>query len=202
MSTDSHATVSDVAAFVMDHGAMAKELLFGDNELPGLTKAERQAIERIEGHLEATWLGILCGSREATWALASGRSKLGKNLRKSKRRDSTIWMKDSVEMPLVLDSSWRATCGVSLAVWAPNPKYALRVWVWTQARYRDVARDATQGIAMKPLYNNGSLQWHDLGTPKAGDRYEDLAQAAAEALWALAEPVGHAVLKARPRKPG
>ena len=200
MSAESDATVSDVAAFVMANGAMAQELLFGDNELPGLSKAERKAIERVEEHLEATWLGILCGSREAAWTLAGGRSKLGKNLRKSKRRDSTIWKRDSVEMPLVADSSWYATCGVSLAVWAPESKYSLRPWVWTQARYRGSARDATRHIASRVVYRHGLLQWFDLGTPKAGDRFEDLAKKAAEGLWTLAEPVGNAVLKARNSK--
>ena len=197
MSTDPADRVSDVAAFVMKHGAMAEELLFGDTELPGLTDAERRAIERVEEHLEATWLGILRGCREETWALAGGRSKLGKTLRKSKRRDSTIWKRDSVEMPLVADSSWLASCGVTLAVWAPESKYVLRPWVWTQARFRDLARDATRAVSGLEVRRNGALQWVDLGTPKEGDRFEDLSKRAAEVLWTLAEPVGRAVLGAR-----
>lgn len=189
--------VSDVAAFVMDNGALAEELLFGDTELPGLSKAEHAAIERVEDHLEHTWLGILCASREAVWSMAGGRSKLGKALRTRKRRDATIWKRDGVEMPLVVDPSWRATCGVSLEVWAPNPRYALRAWVWTQAGFRDAARDATRGIPKLKVHGNGPLQWLDFGTPKAGDRYEDLARTAAEGLWSLAQPIGTAVLNAR-----
>lgn len=195
MSRDSDAAVSDVAAFVMENGALAEELLFGDTELPGLTDAERAAIERVHDHLEDTWVDILVGGREALWKLAGGRTKLGRALRTSKSRPSTIWSNDQVEMPLVLGRSWRASCGIQLNVWAPNPRYSLRAWVWTQAGYRDVARDAARRLPA--VHWNGRIHWLDFGTPKTGARYEDLAQTAARGLWSLAEPIGTAVLSAR-----
>jgi hypothetical protein len=199
MTDDPHAVISDVAAFVMKNGALAEELVFGETELPGLTVAERKAVQRVEEHLQATWLAILVGSRDAVWSLVGGRSKLGRTLRKNKRRDATIWKERSVSMPLVADSAWRATCGVALTVWAPNPQYALRTWVWTQASYRDVARDATRGIAKTHINSNGTLQWFDLGTPEEGERIDELAQKAARAMWTLAEPIGQAVAQARAR---
>ena len=194
----SGSAVSDVAAFVMDNGALAEELLFGDTDLPGVSDPERAAIERVQDHLEETWCGILIGCRDALWKQAGGRSKLGKTLRLSPARRSTIWSNDQVEMPLVRGKSSQATCGFLLAVWAPNPRYALRGWVWTQAGFRDVARDAAHGLP--GVQGDGLIHWRDFGTPKTGDRYEDLAQTAAEGLWSLAEPIGTAVLNARSNK--
>jgi len=188
--------VSDVAAFVMKNGELAEELLFGEDELPGLTPAERAALERVDGHLEEVWTDILVGCREAAWKL-SGRTALGKTMQLSPNRRSRIWDK-GVEMPLVTGRSWEASCGFNLEVWGGETHYALRGWVWTQARYREVARGAVASV--KGLHWDGRIHWLVFGTPKAGDTYEDLATTAAQGLWSIARPIGNAVRTSRRKK--
>ncbi len=188
--------VSDVAAFVMANGSLAEELLRGEDELPGISKEEREALDRVMDHLEETWTDILLECRGTLWKLSS-RTALGKTLRQSPNRRSRIWER-GVEMPLVVGRSWEASCGFNLEVWEGNPKYALRGWVWTQARYRDAARNAVAGV--KGLYWNGRTHWLDFGTPKAGESFSAMAAEAAQGLWVITRPIGEAVHANRRKK--
>ena len=182
--------ISDVAAFVIRNGAMAEALLFGD-EIPGLTVTERDALNRVESHLEQTWVGLLDACREALWVQAKGH-RLRRMMGRSRNRKSTIWNNEEVACPLVLRTSWEASCGISLKVWEGDPRFILRTWCWTQARHRQTARDATRGV--EGVRWNGSSHWSVVQVPAEGDRYADLAEKAAANLWEYARPIGEAVL--------
>jgi len=188
--------VSKIAAFVFENGAMAQEILFRDleeeDEVPGLSEGERSAMDDVAQDLLEDWVNILSACREAVWKKASGHP-LESVLRQ--HRTQTRTMKDREHVEMRLDPERRATCGVSLQVWDDQDQYRVHVWVWTQAKYRDLAQDAVTGIEPAPGNDGEGSLTQTVLTPKEGQLYSDIAEQAAKDLWALARPVGEAISK-------
>jgi len=186
------AEVSKVAAFVMENGSIAEQVLFGEDELPGLTSEEQNAIDKVQSHLEETWVALLSTFRTSLWALLDGEGHpFAITAKMTKNRSTTIWAKKQVEMPLVVNSSWETSCGATLGVPDGLDEFRLYVWCWTQAKHRQVARDSVQGL--KDVHWDGEWHWKDLGVPKEGETYAQIGDRAAGALWEFAKPIAEAV---------
>ncbi len=189
-------SVSKLAAFVFENGAMADEIVFRnveeEGEIPGLLPAEREAMDRATPLLRAAWIGILSSCRQAVWKLAAGHAS-EEALRSGKTQPNKMWEKSEVVMPLV---PGRANCGVTLKTWGA-PKYHLYVWVWTQARPRPAAEAAIAHLNPQPWRNEHGSFLLTLDGPKEGEEYDAIGARVAEALWAMAKPIAEAVAAAK-----
>ena len=197
-------TVSSIAAFVFEQGPIAEALLFPEDEeapVMGIKADEQEAIRRVQPHLTEQRLGILCACRDALLKRAGGH-KLRKTLGRKPNRDTTIAESEEVEMPMVLSgNAKRATCGFILDVAEGDDAYTLRAWAWTQATYRQAARDAVEGLASADdIKWNGWVHSVSLGTPSEGESFEALGRRAAEELWVFAAPIASAVRAQMKRK--
>lgn len=187
-------TVSKIASFVFENGAMADQILFRDldvdGELPGLTPEEREAMNAAIPELRETWVTLLTACREAVWQQAEGHETEAK-LRTGKTQAAKMWEKGHVKMPLLPGGA--AECGVSLQCWEGSAKYQLHVWVWTQARIRPIAERALADHKPAPWQNEIGTFLLSLGTPEQGANIEALAEGAAAALWSMARPIAEAI---------
>ncbi len=188
-------TVSKLAGFVFARGALAEAILFRnleeDGEVPGVTSDERSAMNEAVGLLRDEWLALLHACRAAVLERAEGHHAYPTLLASMGRRDSTLWKKGELWMPLVARN--RANCGVGIAA-GPEGPYRLFVWVWTQARLRQRARDAIAPLSPQPKRNEQGSFVLSIGTPEEGHRYADWAGRAAEKLWSMAEPIADAIV--------
>jgi len=189
-------TVSKLAAFVFENGAMADEIVFRDveeeGEIPGLLPEEREAMDRATPLLRATWIGILSACRQAVWNLAAGHPT-EEALRSGKTQPNKMWEKRRVVMPLV---PGRANCGVALQTWG-EPNYHLYVWVWTQVRPRPAAEGAVASLNPPPWRNEHGSFLMTLDGPREGEGYDEIGRRVAEALWLMARPIAEAVAAAQ-----
>jgi len=176
-------------AFVLRHGEVAREVLFRDvqeeGELPGVTAAERAAVERVEPHLREEWVAILSACREGLWRQVAGHPAAS-NLRKSRTRASTMWRHDRVEMPLL--AGWKATCGVTLRPWGAAT-HKLYLWVWTQKGLQSIAASAVEG-KIEGLWRSSSGSFFlTLEPPQEGESFNAIGERVGVALWSLARPI-------------
>lgn len=184
--------VSDIAAFVFENGSIAEELLFGDDlELLNLTDAQRAALDGVNEHLESTWVGLLSACRARFWERSAGHT-VATTVRKSQKRPATIWRDKAVGWPLVARPRWEATSGFSLQIWGGSERYHLYAWCWTQAKHAQAVSEAVE--ALPDVKGHDSRHWVDLGVPREGDRFDDLANRAADALWNLCRPTADTIL--------
>jgi hypothetical protein len=185
-------TVSKLAAFVFQHGAMSWEIVFRDvqseGELPGLRAEEREAIERAKPHLRETWIGILSACREAFWAVAADHECASQVVL---RKTQALKMYETGAFSMTLVKGDRATAGVTLDAWDDAPSYHLYPWCWTQVRYRAVARAAVAHLDAQ--WNDRGVVWLTLDPPREGESYEAVGARTATALWSLARPIAEAV---------
>jgi hypothetical protein len=180
--------VSDIFGFVLEHGPLADEILFSEPPLPGLTEAEREAIAKVQRHLEQSWIGLLSACREALWAVAAGHP-CAEAMQQQRVRPLAMYERRSFHVWLV---SGQALCCAGLDSWG-RPHHHVRVWVWTRANHHPLAERAVAGLEL-PVWRNENRSFVlDLDTPKAGERFADIGQQTAEALWTFARPIAEAV---------
>jgi hypothetical protein len=191
-------TVSKIAAFVFENGAMAQQILFRDldneGELPGLTPEDRQAMSAVVPELRDTWVSLLTACRVALWRRASGHAT-DAILQKGKTQDGKMWQKREVRMPLLPGGA--AECWISLGLEGTSTKYQLHAGVWIKPVYRPVAAAAMSSLTPAPRQDSSGSYLKSLVTPQEGDSIESLAEQAAEALWSMAKPVAEAVVAAQ-----
>lgn len=188
-------TVSEIAAFVFEKGALADQILFRnleeDGELPGVTVAEREAMNAVIPEVRDTWISLLSACRAALWRRAAGHPTEA-ILQTRRTQNDKMWTKHEVKMPLIRDGA--AECGIALECWEPSTQYQLHAWVWTQPKVRAAAESAVTLLNPAPWRNTyGSFLLTIKDTPKAGARIEALAEAAAGELWSMAKPIAEAI---------
>jgi hypothetical protein len=190
-------TVSKIAAFVFENGAMAEQILFRDlekdGELPGVSSKERAAMSAVEPELRETWVSILSACRQAL--LRRAHEHLAESALRSKScTPSTMWEHNHVQM--VLSSDELAYCGVSLEVQPGRTQYQLFAWILPDKHWH-TAVNAVAKLVPEPDWEGSTKSDRalvlPLKTPKEGDNIEDLAEAAAEALWSMARPIAEAI---------
>jgi len=179
-------TVSAVAAWVFQHGAMAEEVVFREvdeeGELPGIREEEREAIAALLPELRATWVGVLRAAREAVWALSKGHA-CHRALRKGVNRDETIWARGYVSMP----AGQGLSAGVSLDNWGEDVYY-LHAWLWVAPERRAEVEEALRDLDPAPWRNEHGSFLLTVDAPREGERWEDAGRRAAEALWRMLRP--------------
>lgn len=186
--------VSPLAAFVFQHGDIDCEILFrdveADGELPGITLAERAAIEAVMPQLEAEWVAILSACRDALLEKAAGH-RIAPMLRKHMQRASTLWQNKTVRMFLLPNQ--RALCGVALSPWGTE-RHELFTFVWMHPDVVPLAEAAMEGVAVPGLWRNelGSYLV-TLDAPKSGEPYTDIAARVADAMWPFVRPIAEAL---------
>ena len=184
--------VSEIFGFVLRHGTVAEEVLFPDDEgvepLPGLTEAERAAIDSVQPHLQESWIDLLTVCRESLWQIGA-KHPAAATMRTRKVRPSTMYKRGSVSVQLI---SGRVHAGMALNAWGAE-QFHIYVWVWVKAGYRKLAETVTEGIDL-PIWQNeyGSFLL-TLDTPRVGESFEDIGRRTAEKLWQFARPIADAV---------
>jgi len=184
-------TVSDIFAFVLNHGVVAEEVVFhdGDEPLPGLTEDEAQAISDIEPHLEKSWIALLSACREALWALADGHPSTP-SVRHRKQQKGKMFEWDEVRIPL--HTGHKAHCGFALTAWGAD-QYHLYIWVWVHRDHLKIAEEAVADLGLDIWRNEHGSFLMTLPTPQQGERIDALAASAADHLWSFARPISDAV---------
>lgn len=189
-------SVLDVAAFVFKNGAIAEELLFGDDLYRlDLTEAQLAALDGVQAHLEATWVGLLTACRARFWELSEGHA-CASTVRTARKRPATIWREKAVGWPLVARAGWEATCGVSLQVWGGTDHYGLYAWCWTQRKHVAAVSDAVEQLA--GVKGHDARHWIDLGIPEEGQTFDAIADRAASELWRLSRTTADTILSGSP----
>lgn len=180
-------SVTETFAFVLKNGEFTESILFAEEEIEELKPEERAAIESVQKHVQACYVGLLSECRLA-FLDAAGASPLQANrkvLEQNKSRPSTLWNRGMTHVPIVIRSSWVAW--TTFGLWhTSNPDRAIEIsaHVTTQNRFIPALHDAVRACG-QTLRLVGSA--HDVGgvVPKEGQTYRELA----ESLAARALPV-------------
>ncbi|MEQ1564043.1 MAG: hypothetical protein ABMA64_00275 [Myxococcota bacterium] len=194
--------VSDVVAFLCEHGAEAEELVFGDEDFGPLSAEELAAIQRAHEHAVDTFEAILTATRDVAIRELKGHACAG-NVRKRWNRSATLRQTRSFALQLV---PGHATCGAAIATWG-QPRMHVHVWTWTRTEHvavveRAVAEtrlgfepwDTGEGVRQQPWRNELGSHFVTVQPPAAGDSVAAIAEKVGTALAQLAKPIGAAVL--------
>lgn len=180
--------VSDVFAFVLEHGDFSETILFSEEEIPELKPEERRAVDAVSQHVKYSYVALLLACRDALLVTAA----TWKNrhiLERNKSRPDTIWNRSNIQMPLLIRRSWVAW--VTFGLWntsEPGRPIKLFADVATQRRHFAILADVANEMG-------GDLRSAEcvcrMGRilPKQGDSFSQIASELANVVWPVARTV-------------
>ena len=169
--------VSDAFAYILEHGEFTETILFAEKEIPELKAAEREAVAAVFKHVEASYVGLLSECRQAFLDLAKGTGldTNRKTLESNESRPPTIWKRGSVQVPLLIGSSWVAW--VAFGLWPTSEKdrpIKLGGHITTQKRRFPelVAVLRQREVELRPVWSGHAVESI---LPKEGDTFRAVA---------------------------
>jgi hypothetical protein len=169
--------VSDVFAFILENGEFTDTILYAKDEIPELKPEERAAADAVLKHIEPCYVALLSACRRAFLDGARG-TALDANrkvLERNESRPATIWSRGTVEVPLLIGSSWVAW--VTFGLWSttdPGRPIKLGGHITTQKRRFGVLQEVlrTRNVALRAVWSGHAV---DAILPKEGEAFRAIA---------------------------
>jgi hypothetical protein len=188
-------TVSDVVAFVTRNAEFTNSILFADSEVPEIEPDERDAIAAVLDHVRLSFVGILTACRHqmfrkiVDWDFEC-------TAERNWNRDSSIWTRKKVELPLVIDASYVAVAYFWIGddELAPTGRLSLSGELWCQVR-KQAALQQMASTVTEPVFlsRKSTLQVRPIEITE-GESFAALANSVVEPLWPLAVDLRAALL--------
>jgi len=183
--------VTDVFEFVAAKAEFTKSILFAHSEVPEIRDDEREAIAAVLAHVEASYLGILNTCRDNMFNRAD--AELQATMKRNWNRDTSIWARGRVELPLLIQASYVAVAYFWIDDEPSRPGCLSLVGeLWAQARKREPLLKLP---AKAPVFFTPGENLRVLASElKTGKRFTDLAEEVVDPLWPLAVDLRAALL--------
>ena len=106
--------VTEALAFVLANGEFTETILYEEEDIAELKPEERVAADTVLKHVEGSYVALLSECRKAFLDVAKGTSLDAnrKVLEANESRSTTIWKRRSIQVPLLIASSWVAWVSV------------------------------------------------------------------------------------------